>query len=103
VEIRVSRARQLTVVPYLTMCGRKLTQAQRNKQPEIDDRSQCNVTLGAFMVQGSEFALTQNNCGGSVAKLTGCSVAVVFKPSGTGLRTGMISITPDVGNKEFSA
>lgn len=52
-----------------------------------------NVTLGAFTVQGSEFSLTQNNCGSSLAKFTGCSVAVAFTPSGTGLRTGTISVT----------
>jgi hypothetical protein len=52
-----------------------------------------NVTLGAVTVQGSEFVLSQDNCGSSVAKLTGCLVALVFKPTGTGLRTGTISVT----------
>ena len=52
-----------------------------------------NETLGAFTIQGSEFTLTQNNCGTSIAELYGCSVAVVFTPSGPGLRTGTISVT----------
>jgi Beta-propeller repeat len=59
----------------------------------VENFGNYNVTLGAVTVQGSEFVLTQDNCGSSLVKFTGCLVAVVFKPTGTGLRTGTISVT----------
>jgi hypothetical protein len=50
------------------------------------------VTLGPITVQGSEFALTQNSCGTAIPPFYGCPLTLVFTPSGTGLRTGTISV-----------
>ena len=59
----------------------------------LDNFGTTAVTLGTFTVQGSEFAITQNNCGTSLARNTGCFLALAFTPSATGTRTGSISIT----------
>jgi len=59
----------------------------------LDNFGTTAVTLGTFSVQGSEFAITQNNCGASLARNTGCFLALAFTPSATGTRTGSISVT----------
>ena len=59
----------------------------------LDNFGTTAATLGTFTVQGSEFAITQNNCGTSLARNTGCFLALAFTPSATGTRTGSISIT----------
>jgi hypothetical protein len=59
----------------------------------LDNFGTTAVTLGTFTVQGSEFAITQNNCGTSLARNTGCFLALSFTPSATGTRAGSISIT----------
>jgi len=59
----------------------------------LDNLGTTGVTLGTISVQGSEFAITQNNCGTSLPRNTGCFLALAFTPSATGTRTGSISIT----------
>ena len=46
-----------------------------------------------------DFAITANTCGTTLAASTGCTVAVTFTPTASGLRTGTLSISDSVGTQ----
>jgi hypothetical protein len=72
--------------------GQQLVNTRGTVYVDLENYGSKTVTLGAFTVQGSEFALTQNNCGTSIPQFYGCPLTLAFTPSGTGLRTGTISV-----------
>lgn len=51
----------------------------------------------ASITASAPFAQT-NNCGASVASKAQCKINVTFKPTGTGLHTGVVTITSNAGN-----
>jgi hypothetical protein len=46
-----------------------------------------------------DFAIAANTCGATLAPSTGCTVAIVFTPTASGLRSGTLSITDSVGTQ----
>ena len=50
------------------------------------------ATLGTPVVSG-DFTITANTCGATLAANVGCTVAVVFKPTASGTRTGSLTVT----------
>jgi hypothetical protein len=56
------------------------------------------ATLQTPAVSG-DFALTANTCGATLAPSTGCTVAVVFTPTASGIRIGTFSITGSAGTQ----
>ena len=52
--------------------------------------------IGAATVTG-DFSIRGNTCGTSLATQTGCTVSLVFTPTGSGARTGSFSIATDAG------
>ena len=56
------------------------------------------ATLQTPTVTG-DFMLSAITCGATLPASTGCTVAIVFRPSATGVRTGTLSITDSVGTQ----
>ncbi len=46
-----------------------------------------------------DFAIAANTCGETLAAQTGCTVAVVFKPTASGARQGTLTVTDDAGTQ----
>ena len=78
--------------PSPVQSGQQLINTSGTVYVDLENFGFKTVTLGAVTVQGSEFALTQNSCGTSIPELYGCPLTLAFTPSGTGLRTGTISV-----------
>ncbi len=57
-----------------------------------------SATLGTPALTG-DFAFTANTCGASLAAGTGCTLAVVFKPTASGTRTGTLTISGSAGTQ----
>jgi len=49
-----------------------------------------------------DFQLTANTCGATLAPSTGCSLAIAFTPTASGVRNGTVSITDDAGTQTAS-
>ena len=45
-----------------------------------------------------DFALTGSTCGATLPPLASCSLSVVFKPTSSGVRTGVLSVADALGN-----
>ncbi len=56
------------------------------------------ATLGTVSVTG-DFAIGQSTCGATLAAQTGCSVSIVFKPTASGVRSGLLSVTDSAGTQ----
>jgi len=56
------------------------------------------ATLQPPTVTG-DFAIQANTCGTTLAASTGCTVAIVFTPTASGIRTGTFSITDSAGTQ----
>ncbi len=46
----------------------------------------------------SDFAVTTNSCGASVAASAGCTVSIIFNPTAAGSRTATLTLTDAAGN-----
>jgi uncharacterized protein (DUF2141 family) len=57
----------------------------------LTNASNASVVITDIAVSG-DFVQT-NNCGGSIAIGTSCTISVTFTPTTTGIRTGMITVT----------
>ena len=55
-----------------------------------------SAPIGTPVVSG-DFAITANTCGASLGAGVGCTMSVVFKPTGSGTRTGMLSVSGSAG------
>ncbi|MGI4978864.1 MAG: beta strand repeat-containing protein, partial [Janthinobacterium lividum] len=59
-----------------------------------------NVTgaLGRISVSG-DYSLSANTCGTSLPAQTGCTVSVVFTPTASGVRNGLLTVLDDAGTQ----
>jgi len=64
----------------------------------ISNTGGVGATLGGVSVSG-DFALSANTCGSSLAASTGCTVGIVFTPTASGARTGVLTVTDSVGTQ----
>jgi Abnormal spindle-like microcephaly-assoc'd, ASPM-SPD-2-Hydin len=62
----------------------------------ISNTSSGTIGLQAETVAG-DFAISANTCGSSLASQTGCTVAVVFRPTASGARQGRLTVVDDAG------
>ncbi len=67
----------------------------------ISNISSDTVTLQPSSITG-DFKITANTCGGTLNASTGCTVAVVFIPTASGTRTGLLTITGSSGTQTAS-
>jgi len=59
------------------------------------------AVLGTPAVTG-DFAITANTCGATLAANVGCTVAIAFRPTASGTRTGSLSVTDSAGTQTAS-
>jgi hypothetical protein len=64
----------------------------------ISNTGSSSVTLQAPTVTG-DFAITANTCGASLASQTGCTVAIVFRPTTSGTSQGTLTVVDDAGTQ----
>jgi Transmembrane protein 131-like N-terminal len=68
----------------------------------ISNTSATPIALQTPSVTGVDFKITANTCGASLPSSTGCTVAIAFIPTASGMRSGTFSITDDVGTQTAS-
>ncbi|MEO6924570.1 MAG: choice-of-anchor D domain-containing protein, partial [Bryocella sp.] len=61
----------------------------------VNNTGGTTATLQAAVLQqvGSDYAITQNSCGASLAASSGCTITVSFTPTAAGTRTATLAIT----------
>ena len=64
----------------------------------ISNTGSVTGALGGITVSG-DFSLKANTCGTSLAAQTGCTVSVVFTPTASGTRPGLLTVTDDAGTQ----
>jgi hypothetical protein len=64
----------------------------------ISNTGGVGATLQGVSVSG-DFAVSANTCGGSLATQTGCTVGIVFTPTISGTRTGVLTVTDSAGTQ----
>ena len=55
--------------------------------------------LGGTTVVSGPFAITANTCGAALAPTYGCTVGIAFSPTASGLVSGSVTVTDDVGTQ----
>jgi hypothetical protein len=79
--------------PNSLQFGQQLVGTSVQSSIFLDNGGAITVNLSAFTIQGSEFSIVSNGCGQSLPRNTGCGLSILFTPSGTGVRTGTLSVT----------
>ena len=62
----------------------------------ISNTGGVSATVQVPVVMG-DFRISANTCGSSLAAGVGCTVSVVFVPTGAGVRSGSLTVTDDAG------
>ena len=63
-----------------------------------------NVPLTGISISTTgDFSVSTNTCGTSVAAMKSCTISVVFTPTQTGTRTGMLSVSDSATNSPQTA
>ncbi|MGI4755575.1 MAG: choice-of-anchor D domain-containing protein [Janthinobacterium lividum] len=62
----------------------------------ISNTGNVSGALGRISISG-DYSLSANTCGASLPAQTGCTVSVVFKPSASGVRSGLLTVADDAG------
>jgi Abnormal spindle-like microcephaly-assoc'd, ASPM-SPD-2-Hydin len=68
----------------------------------ISNTSGNSLALQSPSITGTDFKLTANTCGASLASNEGCTVSIAFTPTASGTRTGSFSITDGAGTQTAS-
>ncbi|NYF50096.1 choice-of-anchor D domain-containing protein [Tunturiibacter gelidoferens] len=68
----------------------------------ISNTSSAAVGLQGATITGGDFRITVNTCGPSLGPGVGCTVGIAFTPTGSGTRSGTLTVTDDVGTQTAS-
>ncbi|MEO9072572.1 MAG: choice-of-anchor D domain-containing protein [Edaphobacter sp.] len=68
----------------------------------ISNTSSNSITLQVPSVVGADFKIAADTCGASLRPSTGCTVSIVFIPTGSGVRSGTFTIADDAGTQAAS-
>jgi hypothetical protein len=85
----------------LTFASQALGTSSSAQNVTLSNPGGAALTISSIKVSG-DFSQT-NTCGSSVAAGASCSIAVTFKPAGTGLRTGTLTITDNASPRTQTA
>ncbi len=64
----------------------------------ISNTGPATVALQTPVVNG-DFAITANTCGATLTSQTGCTVAIVFRPTASGTSQGTLTVVDDAGTQ----
>ncbi len=64
----------------------------------VSNTGQTTATLQSPGISG-DFVLGANTCGSSLPPQTGCSLAVIFKPTASGTRSGVLTLSDSAGTQ----
>jgi len=91
-KISPQNAAGLSAVPNpLVFPGQEINTTSAPQAVKLSDAGSAPLGISSIVVAG-DFAET-NNCGGTVAPGTSCSVSVTFTPTAVGTRTGTMTLT----------
>ena len=79
----------------LTFGNQTVNASSAAQTATLSNTGNAALTITGITASG-DFA-ESNSCGGSLAAGANCTISVTFKPTATGTRTGMISITDNAG------
>ena len=68
----------------------------------ISNISSSTIPLQTPVITGGDFALAANSCGASLGPSMGCTVAIAFTPSVSGIRKGVFTISGGAGTQTAS-
>jgi Abnormal spindle-like microcephaly-assoc'd, ASPM-SPD-2-Hydin len=68
----------------------------------ISNTGSNSIALQVPAVVGTDFKITTDTCGASLGASTGCTVSIVFIPTGSGVRSGTFTITDGAGTQTSS-
>ena len=68
----------------------------------ISNTGTATVNLIAIPAPTGDYAISANNCGGTLAAGANCSVSITFQPTVIGTRTGTLTITSNATNGPFA-
>ena len=89
----------------LTFAATIVNQTTAAQNITISNTGGNSATLQAPVIAGADptdFTLTANTCGSTLAPSTGCTVSIAFTPSAAGSRSATFSITDNVGTQTAS-
>jgi hypothetical protein len=68
----------------------------------ISNTSSNSIALQVPSIVGADFRITGDTCGASLGASTGCTVSIVFTPTGSGVRNGTFTIIDGAGTQSAS-
>jgi hypothetical protein len=86
----------LTITPSLTFAAETVASTSSAQTVTIQNPSATAFSFSGFTLTGanpSDYAISANTCGASVAATSSCAVNVKFTPTGPGIRTASLQIT----------
>jgi len=88
----------LTLLPLSVDFGTQLVGASSSViNVTLNNTGTIAGALQAITVNGSDFSLTANTCSTSLPPQTGCTVSLVFTPTVSGARSGVLTVVSDAG------
>ena len=84
--------------PQLTFPPTLLGQSAAVQNVTISNTGGATANLTSEAVTG-DFAISANTCGSTLAANSGCTVSIVFTPSATGSRTGLLTVVDSAGTQ----
>lgn len=79
----------------------KVGQTSPPQSIAISNTGELTATLQVPTVS-RDYQLTANTCGATLAPGVGCTVSIVFAPTGTGVRSGILNVQDSAGNQRAS-
>lgn len=93
VALRAAAALAVTITPgTLSFAGQPVGTASATQTLTIQNTGQGAVTLGSATLSDADFSVSSSSCGATLATGASCSMAVVFAPTGIGVRSGTLTL-----------
>lgn len=78
--------------------GQLLTTTSAAKTVTLTNNGNATLTINSIVTSPSDFAISNNPCGASLAVGANCIISVTFAPTAVGARTGTLTITDNAGS-----
>ena len=84
--------------PSLTFAGTTVASRSDPQNVTIANTGDVAATLTSETVTG-DFSISANTCGASVAPNYSCTLAIIFTPTASGARTGVLTVVDSIGTQ----